>query len=228
MCYWASMANNEFNVADERREYTHNGRLHRVDLPSDPLTLFTSWLKKAYEARLVDPTAMCVATVDSDGQPFQRVVLLKDYGDRGMVFYTNLESRKALHLAKNSRISLLFPWHELDRQVIFLGKAERLATEEVKNYFTRRPRDSQIAAWVSHQSASIANRGVLESQFIELEKKFRSSDVPVPDFWGGFRVVFDSVEFWQGGTQRLHDRFVYQRKKDLEGTRDWKIYRLAP
>lgn len=166
---------------------------------------------------------MCVATVDANGQPYQRIVLLKHYDDQGLVFYTNLGSRKAQQLAQNPHISLLFPWHMLDRQVIFLGTAERLSTLEVLKYFSSRPKDSQIGAWVSQQSSRISARGVLESKFLELKQKFQQGDVPLPSFWGGFRVKFDSVEFWQGGEHRLHDRFIYQRNADT-----WKIDRLAP
>ncbi|MFA3761178.1 pyridoxamine 5'-phosphate oxidase [Yersinia sp. 2544 StPb PI] len=213
---------NEFDVADLRREYIRGG-LRRSDLTENPLDLFERWLKQACEARLPDPTAMCVATVAADGQPYQRIVLLKHYDDQGMVFYTNLGSRKAQQLAENPHISLLFPWHMLDRQVIFLGTAERLSTLEVLKYFSSRPKDSQIGAWVSQQSSRISARGVLESKFLELKQKFQHGDVPLPSFWGGFRVKFDSVEFWQGGEHRLHDRFIYQRQADA-----WKIDRLAP
>ncbi|AJJ37909.1 pyridoxamine 5'-phosphate oxidase [Yersinia rochesterensis] len=213
---------NEFDVADSRREYIRGG-LRRSDLTENPLELFERWLKQACDARLPDPTAMCVATVDANGQPYQRIVLLKHYDDQGLVFYTNLGSRKAQQLAENPHISLLFPWHMLDRQVIFLGKAERLSTLEVLKYFSSRPKDSQIGAWVSQQSSRISARGVLESKFLELKQKFQQGDVPLPSFWGGFRVKFDSVEFWQGGEHRLHDRFIYQRDANA-----WEIDRLAP
>lgn len=176
--------NNEFDVADLRREYIRGG-LRRSDLTENPLELFERWLKQACDARLPDPTAMCVATVDANGQPYQRIVLLKHYDDQGLVFYTNLGSRKAQQLAQNPHISLLFPWHMLDRQVIFLGTAERLSTLEVLKYFSSRPKDSQIGAWVSQQSSRISARGVLESKFLELKQKFQQGDVPLPSFWGG-------------------------------------------
>lgn len=214
--------NNEFDVSNLRREYTRGG-LRRGDLTENPLQLFERWLKQACEARLPDPTAMCVATVDITGQPYQRIVLLKHYDQQGMVFYTNMGSRKAQQLAENPHISLLLPWHMLDRQVIFLGKVERLSTPDVLKYFNSRPKDSQIAAWVSQQSTRISARGILESKFMELKQKFQHGDVPLPSFWGGFRVKFDSVEFWQGGEHRLHDRFIYQREAG-----GWKIDRLAP
>lgn len=221
---------NQFDVADLRREYIRGG-LRRKDLSDTPLPLFEQWLKQACEAKLPDPTAMCVATVDENGQPFQRIVLLKHYDEQGMVFFTNLGSRKAQQLALNPRISLLFPWHMLDRQVIVLGQAERLPTLDVMKYFTSRPKDSQIGAWVSQQSSRISARGVLESKFLELKQKFSQGEVPLPSFWGGFRVKFDSMEFWQGGEHRLHDRFIYERERssDANGTTTgWKIDRLAP
>ena len=218
--------NKELDIADSRREYTRGG-LRRADLTPEPLPLFERWLKQACDARLADPTAMVVATVDENGQPFQRIVLLKHYDEKGLVFYTNLGSRKAQQLAGNSRISLLFPWHMLDRQVNVLGQAERLSTLEVMKYFTSRPKDSQIGAWVSQQSTRISARGVLESKFLELKQKFSNGEVPLPSFWGGFRVKVDSMEFWQGGEHRLHDRFIYQRD-EAETETGWKIDRLAP
>lgn len=214
--------NNDFDIAKLRSEYTR-GSLRRKDLSYNPLDLFDQWLRQAYYARLAEPTAMCVATVDEKGQPYQRIVLLKYFDDKGLVFYTNLGSRKARQLAQNPHISLLFPWHALERQVIFLGKVERLTTREVFKYFNNRPKSSQIGSWVSRQSSRIKTRGMLESKFLELKKKFQHGEIPLPSFWGGFRVNFESVEFWQGGTYRLHDRFLYQRNKNC-----WKIDRLAP
>ncbi|MDY4333198.1 pyridoxamine 5'-phosphate oxidase [Pectobacterium brasiliense] len=210
------------DIADIRREYTRGG-LRRSDLPANPLDLFERWLKQACDAKLADPTAMSVATADEHGQPYQRIVLLKHYDEKGMVFYTNMGSRKAHHLENNPRISLLFPWHMLERQVIVLGRVEKLPALEVLKYFHSRPKDSQIGAWVSKQSSRISARGVLESKFLELKQKFQNGEVPLPSFWGGFRVVIDSVEFWQGGEHRLHDRFFYQRQDE-----GWQIDRLAP
>ncbi|WP_442897128.1 pyridoxamine 5'-phosphate oxidase [Erwinia sp. CGal63] len=209
-------------IAHLRREYTRGG-LRRKDLPADPLALFEQWLGQAVAAQLPDSTAMSVATVDEQGQPYQRIVLLKHFDARGMVFYTNLGSRKAHHLEKNPRISLLFPWHMLERQVMVLGRVEKLSMIDVVKYFHSRPRESQIGAWVSKQSSRISARGVLESKFLELKQKFQQGEVPLPSFWGGYRIVIDSMEFWQGGEHRLHDRFFYQRDNDA-----WKIDRLAP
>ena len=199
-------------IAHLRREYTKGGLRRRE-----------RWLSQACEAKLADPTAMVVATVDEHAQPYQRIVLLKHYDEKGMVFYTNLGSRKAHQIENNPRVSLLFPWHTLERQVMVIGKAERLSTLEVMKYFHSRPRDSQIGAWVSKQSSRISARGILESKFLELKQKFQQGEVPLPSFWGGFRVSLEQIEFWQGGEHRLHDRFLYQRENDA-----WKIDRLAP
>ena len=210
------------DIADLRREYTKGG-LHRDELPLDPLDLFEKWLRQACDAQLADPTAMSVATVDASGRPFQRIVLLKHYDDKGFVFYTNLGSRKAQHIAKNNQVSLLFPWHMLDRQVHLTGVAEPLSPLEVVKYFHSRPKDSQIAAWVSQQSSRISARSLLEGKFMELKQKFANGEIPLPSFWGGYRVNFDSMEFWQGGAHRLHDRFLFTRMAD-----SWHIDRLAP
>jgi pyridoxamine 5'-phosphate oxidase len=166
---------------------------------------------------------MCVATVDEHGQPFQRIVLLKKFDDDGFVFFTNLESRKAIHLAQNAKTSLLFPWHPLERQVAVTGEAEPLSMMEVTKYFMSRPKDSQIAAWVSKQSSKISARQALEGKFNEMKNKFSKGEVPLPKFWGGYRIKPDSIEFWQGGERRLHDRFVYQKNPS-----GWNIDRLAP
>ncbi|KKA43483.1 MULTISPECIES: pyridoxamine 5'-phosphate oxidase [Salinivibrio] len=210
-------------LSDIRREYTQGG-LRRDDLPDAPMDLFGQWLQQAIDTQVPDPTAMTVATVDEDGQPFQRIVLLKDFNQEGFVFYTNLGSRKALHLKKNSKISLHFPWHFIERQVHIMGEAEPLSKKEVFKYFTSRPKESQIAAWASKQSERLSARSALEGKFLELKKQFEKGEVPVPTFWGGYRIKPQSIEFWQGGEHRLHDRFLYQRQ---EGDR-WAIERLAP
>lgn len=210
------------NIAHLRQEYNKGG-LRRAELPADPLMLFERWLNQACAARLSDPTAMVLATVDAQGQPWQRMVLLKHVDQRGMVFYTNLGSRKSQHLAANGRVSLLFPWHMLERQVMVLGQAEPLPMLEVLHYFHSRPRDSQIAAWASQQSARLSARTILHSKFFELKQKFQQGEIPLPSFWGGFRITIEKIEFWQGGEHRLHDRFIYQRT-----TQGWQIDRLSP
>ena len=211
------------DLTDIRREYTKGG-LRRDDLPKEPLALFNKWLQQAVDANLPDPTAMTVATVNADGQPFQRIVLLKDVNNDGFIFYTNLGSRKAEQLQINNKISLHFPWHILERQVHVTGHVEQLSTLEVMKYFSSRPKESQIAAWASKQSSRLSARQALEGKFFELKEKFSAGEVPLPSFWGGYRVKFDSIEFWQGGKHRLHDRFIYLRNDN----NDWDIERLAP
>ncbi|WP_445780491.1 pyridoxamine 5'-phosphate oxidase, partial [Shewanella sp.] len=210
------------DLSDIRREYTQGG-LRRADLPTNPMDLFEKWMQQAKDAQLTDPTAMCVATVDATGQPFQRIVLLKRFDDNGFVFFTNLESRKASQIALNSKISLLFPWHPLERQVAVIGQAESLSMIDVAKYFMSRPKDSQIAAWVSKQSSKITARQALETKFAEMKAKYAQGEVPLPKFWGGYLVRPNSIEFWQGGEHRLHDRFIYSKTDS-----DWQIDRLAP
>lgn len=212
----------KMELSNIRREYAKGG-LRRDDLPSDPLVLFERWLKQAVEAQLPDPTAMTVATVDGSGQPFQRIVLLKHFDEHGFVFYTNLGSRKAQQLAINNKISLHFPWHMLERQVHITGHVEALSKREVLTYFSSRPKESQVAAWASKQSQRLTARQALEGKYFELKQKFLAGEVPVPTFWGGFRVKFNSIEFWQGGEHRLHDRFLYH-----DHSEEWTIDRLAP
>ena len=212
------------DLSDARREYTLGG-LRRNDLPLSPETLFETWLKQAIDVNIPDPTAMTVATVDENGQPFQRIVLLKHFDRDGFVFYTNLGSRKAQQLKGNQHISLHFPWHSLERQIHITGTASRVATSEALKYFTSRPKESQLAAWASQQSERLSARKLLEAKFTELKLKFANHEVPYPTFWGGFRVNVSSMEFWQGGEHRLHDRFLYSRTD--EGN-DWDISRLAP
>ncbi len=209
-------------LSDIRREYTKGG-LRRDDLKANPIEQFDFWLQQAIEAKMTDPTAMTVATVDERGQPYQRIVLLKSVDNEGFVFYTNLGSRKAQHLEHNSRISLHFPWHPLERQVHITGVVEKLSAVENIKYFTSRPKESQLAAIASKQSSRISARGVLEGKFLELKQKFAQGEIPMPSFWGGYRVKPESIEFWQGGEHRLHDRFLFVQKDG-----EWVIDRLAP
>lgn len=210
-------------LADMRREYSLNG-LQRAELDACPFRQFELWLQNAIDAEVPDPTAMTVATVDQSGQPSQRIVLLKDMSAKGFVFYTNLGSRKATELEHNSKISLHFPWHILERQVRIAGVAERLSNLEVSRYFLSRPKESQLAAWASRQSQPISTRQLLLAKFQEVKQKFADGEVPLPRFWGGYRVVPHEIEFWQGGEHRLHDRFEYQ--KQTNGS--WAISRLMP
>ena len=210
------------SLEENRREYDY-GNLSRESLLDNPFDQFTLWMNQAIEARVQDPTAMSVATVSSEGKPWQRMVLLKGFDKKGFVFYTNLGSRKAKEIEANAQVSLHFPWLQLDRQVIIGGRAERLSAVEVVKYFLSRPKESQLAAWASKQSSRINSRQALETQFAQIKEKFSKGDVPLPDFWGGYRVVPEEMEFWQGGESRLHDRFSYSRDGD-----DWDIDRLSP
>lgn len=206
-----------------RREYLQGG-LRREQLPDDPLVLFETWQKQAIACGLVDPTAMVVATVAPDGQPSQRLVLLKQLDARGFVFFTNYGSRKAKEIAGNPNVSLLFPWHGMERQVKVCGAAEKVSGAESVKYFMTRPRDSQLAAWASAQSSPLDSRAVLMTQLARMKEKFAQGEVPLPDFWGGIRVYPRAIEFWQGGANRLHDRFEYTRQDGAA----WQIQRLAP
>ena len=211
------------NLADLRRQY-QLAELRRNDLNDDPIAQFEQWLKQVVDANIPDPTAMTVATVDAQGQPSQRIVLLKHLDTKGFVFYTNTESRKAGELTHNPKISLHFPWHFIERQVKVCGVVEKLSIAEVTQYFSSRPKESQIAAWASAQSRPISSKQVLMQKFAEMKSKFASGKIPLPSFWGGYRVVPHEIEFWQGGEHRLHNRFVYQKQSDGQ----WQIQRLMP
>ncbi|MDQ2075358.1 pyridoxamine 5'-phosphate oxidase [Marinimicrobium sp. ABcell2] len=212
-----------YDLKDLRREYLRGG-LQLTDLSADPIAQFELWMAQALEAQIPDPTAMVLATVAQDGQPSQRIVLLKGLDKRGFVFYTNLRSRKGLELHSNPKVSLHFPWHVLERQVSVCGVVQPLDRDEVADYFRRRPRESQIAAWASRQSRAIASRAELLERYKATEERFDQEDVPPPEFWGGFRVRPHQVEFWQGGAHRLHDRYQYT----LQAEGNWAIDRLEP
>lgn len=206
-----------------RREYLHGG-LNREDLADNPFDQFSRWMQQAIELELGDPTAMTIATVSGAGQPSQRIVLLKHFDEHGFLFYTNYASRKAVELETNPKISLHFPWHAIDRQVKICGEARKISKAESLKYFISRPKASQIAAIVSQQSEVLSSKTVLMNQFELLKQKYPAGKVPFPDFWGGYRVEATEMEFWQGGADRLHDRFRYL----LLSNGNWKIDRLAP
>ena len=197
--------------------------LHRADLDASPFGQFESWFRDACNSSDLDPNAMALATVDERGQPHNRTVLLKFFDDSGFVFYTNYESKKAKQIESNENVALLFFWRDPGRQVIIRGRAEKVSTAQSLKYFATRPRGSQLGAWVSQQSSIITSRQLLEAKYEEMKRKFRNKEVPLPDFWGGYRVVPQAFEFWQGKSQRLHDRFQYT----LDGD-DWRIERLQP
>lgn len=210
------------DLSEFRREYTDRG-LHREDLAADPVRQFAEWFGHASELELHEPNAMTLATVDAEGRPLQRTVLLKYFDASGFVFFTNYESRKAGHIAANPAVCLLFPWLKLERQVIIQGRAEKVGTAESLRYFSSRPRESQLGAWVSNQSSVVSSRQLLAGKLAEMKEKFGHGEIPLPSFWGGYRVVPETLEFWQGGSGRLHDRFLYTR---ADG--GWRIDRLSP
>lgn len=209
-------------LEDIRREYVSKG-LSREDLSADPIKQFEHWMQQACDASMVDATAMTLATVAEDGQPSQRIVLLKHVDTSGFVFYTNLGSRKAQEIKLNPKVCLSFAWLPMHRQIIIYGEAKQLSIAEVMKYFISRPRDSQIAAWASKQSHPIGSRALLDQAFDKIKRKFSEGEIPLPDFWGGYRVCPSKMEFWQGRESRLHDRFEYSLKEN-----DWEINRLAP
>ena len=211
------------DISHFRREYLQGG-LNKSDLDHDPVSQFAIWFDQARKTKIADPTAMVLATVDKDSRPSQRTVLLKYFDEDGFVFFTNYGSRKADEIASNDRVSLLFVWLELDRQVMINGHAERISAKDSARYFFSRPRDSQVAAWVSSQSHGLSSRQALMQKFAEMKKKFGEGKIPLPTFWGGYRVVPSEIEFWQGRENRLHDRFIYK----MTGNSTWSIERLAP
>lgn len=213
----------ELKLEDFRREYTQGG-LELDNLADNPLEQFDRWMQQTIQSGIPDPNAMTIATVDATGQPSQRIVLLKHLDNKGFVFYTNLNSRKAQDLKQNPKISLHFPWYFLERQVKVCGVVEQLSATEVMKYFITRPRDSQLGAWASQQSRPISSRALLMQQFEAMKNKFSKGEIPLPDFWGGFRVKPHQIEFWQGGAARLHDRFEY----NLQADGHWTIQRLEP
>ncbi len=188
-----------------------------------PIDQFRIWFDQILELKLKEPNAMVLATVGSDNIPSQRTVLLKAYDEKGFVFYTNYTSRKALEIDNNNAVSLLFPWIPLERQVRVTGYAEKVSAAESVKYFLSRPYGSQLGAWVSHQSEVITSRSLLLTKWTEMKKKFKKGQVPLPDFWGGYRVSPTSIEFWQGRPNRLHDRIEYNLNRE-----NWDIQRLAP
>ncbi len=210
------------DIASIRKEYTKDA-LNEDSVSSDPFAQFEKWFNDAIESNILEPNAMTLATVSNEGQPFQRTVLLKTFNMDGFVFYTNYTSRKAKQIENNPNVSLLFPWYSLERQVMITGKVSKVSTKESLNYFLSRPRGSQLGAWVSNQSEVISSRNLLEMKLEEMKRKFKEGKIPLPDHWGGYRVVPSSIEFWQGRSSRLHDRIMYERDDN-----SWKISRLAP
>jgi pyridoxamine 5'-phosphate oxidase len=212
----------DLDLAALRRDYESAG-IDVERLPAEPLPLWRSWLADAEAAHIAEINAMMVSTVDADGTPSSRTVLCKGADPSGFVFFTNYTSRKGAAIAANPRVSLLFPWHPLSRQVIVAGRAEPVPREASEAYFATRPRGSQLSAWASAQSSVVAGREILSRRVAELEAEYDGRDVPCPPYWGGYRVRPQTVEFWQGRQDRLHDRIRYRA-----GDGGWEIERLSP
>ncbi len=214
----------KLDIARLRKEYTLHG-LHRKDLLPDPIQQFTVWFKESVRsAGDREPNAMTLATSDREGHPSARVVLLKGFDERGFVFFTNYESRKGQHLAQNPRAALNFHWPWLERQIQIEGNVSRVSREESQTYFDKRPLKSRLSAIISPQSSPVSSRTELEQRLEEVSRQYPDSNPPVPEFWGGYRVFPERMEFWQGRENRLHDRFLYTLT--LDGS--WRIERLGP
>lgn len=200
------------------------GTLDEHEVLQDPFAQFDKWFREAVDSRIPEVNAMTLATADAAGRPSARMVLLKQYDGHGLVFFTNYGSAKAKDLTVNPQAALLLFWEPLERQVRIVGKVEKVSPAESFEYFRKRPIDSQLGAWASQQSSEISARSLLEKAFMEMLEKFKNGEIPLPPQWGGYRVIPDEFEFWQGRANRLHDRIAYRRRQD--GT--WKIVRLSP
>lgn len=211
------------DLSDLRQSYT-KGSFSEADLLESPFAQFEKWFKQAVEAQLEEPNAMCLATATPEALPSTRIVLLKDFSEKGLVFYTNYESRKAGELDTNPVAAVNFLWLPLQRQVNITGRVERIPKSESLRYFLSRPLGSQLGAWTSPQSKVITSRSVLEMKLDQMKRKFAEGKIPLPDHWGGYRIVPETFEFWQGRPNRLHDRFRYAQ--DADG--GWSAVRLAP
>ena len=208
------------DLSNLRKEYLQSGII-KEDLSQNPIEQFSVWFSQAMEANIIEPSAMSLAT--SDDSIGIRTVLLKYFDERGFVFFTNYESKKSKQIQNNPQAAILFPWLALERQVKVIGSVEKITKLESFKYFSSRPRDSQLGAWASQQSSKISSRSLLAEQFASMKKKFSSGEIPLPDFWGGYRVIPKSIEFWQGRENRLHDRFIYELSSG-----QWTISRLPP
>ena len=206
-----------------RMDYS-SGELRRSLLKDDAFEQFTLWFEQACKSEIHEPNAFSLATVNEEGQPSLRTVLLKYFDKDGLMFFTNYESHKAMEIEGNDKVSMLFPWLTMQRQVIIKGAASKVSAAESLKYFLKRPKDSQLGAWISRQSSVISSRQVLESKLAEIKARFSKGDMSLPPFWGGYRIEPLSFEFWQGGESRIHDRFLYSRDDEA----GWKIERLSP
>jgi pyridoxamine 5'-phosphate oxidase len=211
------------DLSELRQSYTKDS-FSEKDLLATPFEQFEKWFKQAMNSRLDEPNAMCLATANKQGQPSTRIVLLKDFSEEGLVFYTNYESRKAEDLDATGRAAANFLWLPLQRQVNVAGRVERVSKAQSLKYFLSRPFGSQLGAWASPQSKVITSRSLLETKLDQMKRKFAEGKVPLPDHWGGYRIIPETFEFWQGRPNRLHDRFIYRKADDG----DWFAERLAP
>ncbi len=214
---------NKEYVRHLRKDYKLSALIEST-IHSDPFSQFKDWFKDAIDGPIMEPNAMTLATASRSGKPSSRIVLLKELDNKGFVFFTNYQSSKAKDIEENDQASLLFFWDRLERQVRISGKVEKVSAKESDDYFKVRPRASQIGAWASPQSQEIASRITLDDNTRELEEQFKNTiEIPRPDHWGGYRVLPDTFEYWQGRPSRLHDRLVYELKNG-----DWQLYRIAP
>lgn len=213
----------EYNIADIRKDYTKK-ELNINAVNGDPLIQFQQWFDEAIQARVLEPNAMTLSTISANGFPSSRIILLKGIEEKGFSFYTNYNSRKAKEIAENPKVASNFFWPELERQVRIEGVIEKTSEEVSDVYFKSRPRGSQVGAWASPQSALIEGRDILQDRFKEIEERFAGKDVPRPKHWGGYIILPQKIEFWQGRASRLHDRILYTQKKD----HSWVVSRLAP
>lgn len=210
------------DIAGLRKNYTRGG-LKEDDLTEDPIIFFRKWLKEAIDSKVAEPNAMSLATVSEDGTPNSRIVLLKDVGERTIRFYTNYESRKGRDLKANPFAAVSFWWPELERQVRIKGSIKKISREESDEYFKSRPRESRLGAWASNQSSEVVNREKLRDEYEKVSKRFKNTTIPTPDFWGGFDIFANEIEFWQGRPSRLHDRILYTYEDET-----WNFKRLQP
>lgn len=216
------------DFSDQRRSY-EKGELDQQSVPASPFELLSAWMNEAIEQQVQEPYAMSLATCGADNKPSVRIVLLREITETGIVFYTNYESAKGQDIAENPNAEVLFFWHELERQIRISGHVAKIDADKSAAYFQKRPHDSQVGAWVSQpQSGEVANREVMEQTFVDLQNDYpENSQVPTPEFWGGYEITIERIEFWQGRASRMHDRIVYTQDGSAD-TDSWITKRLLP
>lgn len=216
------------DFSDQRLSY-EKGELDQQSVPASPFELLSTWMNEAIEQKVQEPYAMSLATCGADHKPSVRIVLLREITDTGIVFYTNYESAKGQDIAENPNAEVLFFWHELERQIRISGHIAKIDADKSASYFQKRPHDSQVGAWVSQpQSGAVANREVMEQTFEKLQSEYpKNTQVPTPEFWGGYEIAIESIEFWQGRASRMHDRIVYTQEGKA-GAESWTTKRLLP